>query len=1083
MPQTSSLENNSQRARKGRVTKAPGAWALVAVALCFALSGFAALLYQTAWARQFSLVFGTSELAVATVLAAYMAGLALGARAVEGFLERVRRPVLIYGVLELGVGIGAVAVPLLLLVAEKVMVATIGGQPAPPSSEGWAQTAFYVVTAFAVLVIPTALMGATLPLLTRHAVHTREQIGSRTGLLYAVNTFGAVGGALVAAYWLLPNVGLTRTVLLGAAVNVLVFGLAALIARASRATRPPAHLPDAGARTPTARPAPAIADWRSGAHWILPVMLLSGAVSFLYEVLWTRMLSYVLGGSIFAFATMVASFLLGIAAGSLAASQLARAPRLAVMGFVISQIAIATCSSAIYLSLDAVMPERAGLAGNTLLALVVLLPATFFIGSTFPFAVRILTDDPAAAAAAAARVYAWNTMGAILGALLAGFLIIPELRFEGTIYVAVLANMSLALLVCLLVARAPYAWSAAVLAAGVALAIVFRPEPPATLLHTSPLNVAATGQLRFYEVGRSASVVVLEQDGALMLRTNGLPEALIETPGIAPKFSGEFWLSPLAVLARPGTQSMLVVGYGGGAVLDAVPPSVRHIDVIELEPKVIDANRAIAPMRKRNPLLDPRVQIILNDARGALALTDKRYDAIVSQPSHPWTAGASHLYTREFMRQARGHLEDGGVFVQWMNISFLDESLLRALAATLLGVFEHVRVYRPDPSTLLFLASDASLDVEEIVTDSDTPLSLSPGHYARFGIHCAEDVIVALVVDQAGVEALARGAPLITDDHNRLATGNVYDRGRDLKSANLSRILDAYDPLQRSGSWIYTDLGSRLAFDYMARRMSQFVVLDAGLPRRIARMAQLLRDPSMAAYAQAVGHLSRGERAAAERLLRESLSLDPGNQAARFDLLRPWLGPLARKRAPPEIVAEADRLPPSAAAIIEAGQHAVAGEWQRIPPLEPALASTRYTDAWYPEALQMRADWRTRVSTEEYRARLGREALGLIEEVIVSQPNAALFALRARSAVAANRPDVLLESINGYAQSILNGVTRLPPGELPTLSGNLQTLVDALDRLAGESRVSADRVEEVRAQTAAARDQILAHARTDGDES
>jgi spermidine synthase len=1057
-------------------THAPRPWTLVAVGLCFALSGFAALLYQTAWARQFSIVFGTSELAVAIVLAAYMAGLALGARAVEHFLDRVRRPVLVYGILEFGVGIAAIAVPILLLAAEKLMTLAIGGQPQPPSSEGWAQALFFVFTAFVVLVVPTALMGATLPLLTRHVVHTPGQIGSRTGLLYAVNTFGAVGGALAAAYWLLPNLGLSRTVFVGAATNVLVFGLAALISRTPGSSRSPAYLPDAGASAHPARHTRRLADWRSGSRWILPVMLLSGAVSFLYEVLWTRMLSYVLGGSIFAFATMVASFLLGIAAGSLAASQIARARRLATVGFVLSQLAIALCSALTYLSFEWLLPERAGLVGNTLVAIAVLLPSTLFIGATFPFAVRMLTDDPAAAAPAAARVYAWNTVGAIVGALAAGFLIIPELRFEGSIYVGVLVNMALALMTCLLVARAPYVWSAVTLAAGVAVVLLFRPEPPATLLHTSPLNVSKDGPLRYYEVGRSASVVVLEQDGALMLRTNGLPEALIEMPGSAPRFSGEFWLSPLTVIARPRTESMLVIGYGGGVVLDAVPPSVRQVDVIELEPKVIDANRALTPMRKRDPLRDRRVRIILNDARGALALTGKRYDAIVSQPSHPWTAGASHLYTREFMRQARDHLTEGGVFVQWMNIGFLDEDLLRSLAATLLDVFGHVSVYRPDPATLIFLASPAPLHVERNVMAASTPLDLAPRHYARFGIHCPEDVVVALTLDQAGIEALAGDAPLITDDRNRLATDDVYDRGRGLTAAKLSSILESYDPLQRQGSWIHREFGSKLAYDYLARRMSLFVALDRGLARRIVRMGQLLPDPSMATYAQAIARLSVGERAAANRLLRESLALDPANQAARFDMIRPWLAAIAQERAPAEIAAEVGRLPTTPAAIIDAGRHAVAEDWEKIPPLEADMAAALFTDTWYPESIQMRADWRSRVSSEKHRARLAREALAMIEEAIVSQPNAAMFALRARNAAAADRPDVVLESINGYARSLLNNAAQLAPGDLPSLSGNLDALLKALDRLDNDSRVNQARLEQVRSNLATARDNLLSQA-------
>src|SRR5882724_7792471 len=208
----------------------------------------------------------------------------------------------------------------------------------------------------------------------------------------------------------------------------------------------------------------------------------------------------------------------------------------------------------------------------------------------------------------------------------------------------------------------------------------------------------------YYGIGRSASVVVLQQNGALAMRTNGLPEALVDMRGAAPKVSGEKWLVPLAILAEPEAGSLLLVGYGGGVVLEEVPESVKHIDVIEIEPRVIDANQATRGLRRRDPLADSRVRIVINDARSALNLSRRRYDAIVSQPSHPWTAAASHLYTREFMLQAREHLTDNGVFVQWMNVSFLDESLLRSFAATVLDVFADARLYRPDPFTLVFVA-------------------------------------------------------------------------------------------------------------------------------------------------------------------------------------------------------------------------------------------------------------------------------------------------------------------------------------------------------------------------------------------
>ena len=163
------------------------------------------------------------------------------------------------------------------------------------------------------------------------------------------------------------------------------------------------------------------------------------------------------------------------------------------------------------------------------------------------------------------------------------------------------------------------------------------------------------------------------------------------------------------MLARPSARSLLVVGLGGGTALETVPSTVERIDVVEIEPEVVAANRAVGDRRWRDPLADPRLHLHLNDARNALLLTDTRFDAIVSQPSHPWSAGASHLYTREFFELAKSRLAPDGVFTQWIGFGFVDESLFRSLLATLTAVFENVRVYSPPPQGgALFIASDAA---------------------------------------------------------------------------------------------------------------------------------------------------------------------------------------------------------------------------------------------------------------------------------------------------------------------------------------------------------------------------------------
>ncbi|MEO1913756.1 MAG: spermidine synthase, partial [Myxococcales bacterium] len=288
--------------------------------VCFFVSGFAALLYETAWTREFAFVFGTSELAVIAVLAAYMAGLALGAALAGRWAHRIRRPVFAYGLIELGIGLGALMVPFAIRGLMSVYVNWLGGLDAPPESVGLATALFHLAGAFLVLVPCTALMGATLPLLARHAVQNNEQVGPRIGYLYSVNTAGAICGAVTAAFFLLPEFGLRQTIYFGALANGLVFGAAALLSR-------------------YAPPAEGIRPRRSaGLSPILFLIAISGMVSFAYEVLWVRLLGFVLGGSTAAFATMLASFLIGISLGSAVASRFARASARAGLGFASAQL-------------------------------------------------------------------------------------------------------------------------------------------------------------------------------------------------------------------------------------------------------------------------------------------------------------------------------------------------------------------------------------------------------------------------------------------------------------------------------------------------------------------------------------------------------------------------------------------------------------------------------------------------------------------------------------------------------------------------------------------------------------------------
>ncbi len=761
---------------------------------------------------------------------------------------------------------------------------------------------------------------------------------------------------------------------------------------------------------------------------------------------------------------MLASFLAGIALGGGLGAWLAREPGRRRDRFRCRAVlAVAFAAAAAYGMLLGLAPYNGGLTDNSWTGFLLLLPMTIAIGTTFPLAVRILAPSPAAAAAASARVYAWNTVGAIVGAIAGGFWLIPLLRYEGSVRLGVAASLALGLGALWLLLRPRLVMAAALTVVAVVAALLFQPQRPEALLLTSPLKIPNNGRVIYYEVGRSASVVVLAQDGGLVLRTNGLPEAMMDTPGQAPRFSGEFWLAPLASIMRPEARDMLVIGYGGGVVVEGVAPNIRNIDVIELEPEVIDANRATEQLRRRNPLNDPRLNLIVNDARGALQLSARKYDVIVSQPSHPWTAGASHLYTLEFMSLAREHLNDNGVFIQWMNVAFVNESLLRSLTNTLQTAFGKVRIYRPDPFTLVFAASAGSLAPEQRLLTTGAPLSVAPAHYARYGIGGTEDLVFALAADEEGAARLAQGAALITDDRNRIATSTVFNFGSGLSADQAGRLLAAYDPLQNPDSWVYKQLGGQLAFDYIIRRNANYLQLDPSMRDRAQHIIDALGPGPEARLGAWYLRSAQGDAAGAQRMAHENALLAPDHAASMYIALQPEVTALRGAEPPAELAAEIARLPDSARATLLGAGFAARSDYKSLAALDPVLATAAWTDTWRLDATMLRADWRARVVNSDRSKGFADQALEMLDRDAMFTPSPATFGLRLTAAVTADRPAVALEAIDSLASWDLGLLQRpLSAPMRQRIRERLAQLQPVLEQKTSDPRLDPARVGEVR---------------------
>ena len=1021
---------------------------LAAVATCFLLSGFAALLYQAAWLKKLGIVFGTSHVAVATVLAAYMAGLAAGAAIAARLVRRIERPVFVYGVLEAVIAVSALLVPLLLALAQQLLAVVYGDQAQPVDSGSFGQNAYYLLVTFLVLAVPTCAMGATLPLLSRYAVTEDAQVGPRIGLLYGINTVGAVFGALVAGFILLPQLGLIRTLAVGAAINLVVFGIAVYLSRAT-AESSLEHEP---------------ADDRAPLHWIMPLMLLSGAVAFTLEVLWTRLLSHVFGGTIYAFTIMLACFLTGIALGGLLAGRFATDRTAAGRWFVLSQLLIATISFISYSFIDVWLPTG-GLGTKAVYAFLIIVPSTLFIGATYPLAVRLATPRAVQTASASGKVYAWNTVGAIIGALLTGFFILPLLGFGLTLKSAMITSLLVATLAAWLVKPGARHLAAVATSFLLATIVLVSPERPDRLVYANAATVldgVNLGEERFYGVGRSATILMRERDGFINIASNGLSESSVGRYGMPPFNLSQKWLAGLTTLARPDAENMLIIGYGGGIALEGVAPHVSDIDVIELEPMVIAGNKSIAEIRGGDPLQDPRVHLVVNDARNAITLTNKRYDAIVSQPSHPWTGGAAHLYTAEFLDLSKAHLNEGGVFLQWINSQFLDEDLLRSLVATLVEKFQHVELYQPERQVLMFLASDSPIELWDGARGAETALRRHTRFYNRMGLRTIEDAIAMMTLDETGVRAFAEGGTINTDDHNLLA---FFSRptGSGLTADSLLGLFADIDPLTDPDSDFH-----QIDREAISRHIVADQLLQGNFIQRTFNMARATSDASERATIDALGYEHTGDvdRAKASYVL--ALDEDAANDAAQFGLLRLYLPELAQRQIPQRIAILANQQSGPVRRVLEGWVFGASGEFDRLKSFDETLAQVLPTSLAHPIAVKLRVDWRIVESRRTGDPRIAKEAMEILDDVLASDWSFDLYVLRSGCAFLAGEAAAFVESIGAATRQLEQRVlrheqdgTEISAEESTYLKARLDRIRQRLDLpLADSARVRADQVAE-----------------------
>lgn len=758
--------------------------------LLFLLSGGAGLIYEVVWTRELVFVFGGTTYAITTILVAFMTGLGLGSYIAGRRSPRLQRPGRVYGLLEIGIGLYALTVPFLLHVAEplyRLVYPRVTGAP-------WLLTGARFLIAVLIFVVPTTLMGATLPILVRYVTTLGQNFGRAVGLLYGINTLGAMIGTAAAGFLLLPALGLSATARVAASLNLLV-GLTAIALLRSREapqrsglSEVPAGPPAAGLRADRLL-SPALR------RLVLGAFALSGLASMVYQIAWTRALVMSLGSSTYSFTCILTAFIGGLAVGSLVIARWVDRLRDPVSWFAALEILIglaAVLIAPLYGRAPGIVHSLVSehkadyarlLAAEMLLVIAVTFVPTLLMGAIFPVVTRVIALDFTDPGAATGQAYAVNTAGTILGSFLAGFVLIRSdvLGVQNSIMAAAAVNV----LVGAALAVAPRApapglrrrvlpAAAAILLVPLAGLSAGRWEREALISapffgRTSPETFKQEHRLLHYAEGTDVTVGVVQlstDPEALFMSVNGK----VDASTTADDMTTQLLLGHIpALLVEPG-RSACIIGLGSGMTLNAVAcyPSYRQIDCVEISREVIDAAVHFRPYCPRLAQPDPRIRMIRADGRNHLLLTDQRYDLIISEPSNPWIAGIANLFTREYFQLCRDRLTENGRACVWLHTYMMSVSDFRMVLRTLLDVFECVSVWRSCVGDCILVAgSDAGPVSVDRMAERFAVDAVREDLY-RINATDVGHVLARYVTSGDGLRRWVESAPLHTDDHARL---------------------------------------------------------------------------------------------------------------------------------------------------------------------------------------------------------------------------------------------------------------------------------------------------------------------------
>ena len=774
---------------------------LAAVFFFFFVSGACGLLYQVVWTRKLVLLFGATSYAVSTVLSIFFLGLAIGSFWGGRFSDRVRRPLRLYGILEIVIGIWAVLFLVLIGYGESAVVEVLR----------WAGTtraleiAMRAALAGVLLIVPVTLMGATLPLLARFVTARGRIRGLRIGALYSLNTLGAVCGCAIAGFVLLAEFGYLRTTLVGAALNVVVGVLALVLARHERGVDSTADV----SKTEDAESGRVPATPSGVALVVLAGFALSGFCALALEVLWTRLLAIVFLGTTYAFTTMLTTVLCGIALGSAFASLIIDRVhrRIPFFGFTLMMTGAASVAMlSVFPGLPDMLTEAkldggyewgATLRAKFFLSFAVLFLPTFLFGMSFPVALKAYAERRSSLGRDVGALYGANTLGGVAGALVGGFVLVPYVgAHQGVLILsAALGVGGFAVVLSAPVMTPTRRGATAALGAGIcASAFWFAPADVSYALNQSFLP--EEHELIHYSEGIEGTV-------AVSAPIEGLPgkdrvlwiNAVQATASIDKGVKMNRFQGMLPFLFDREIETALFMCFGSGITAGTLALSpVEQIDAVELSEEVFEA----APLFEADNfqvLENPRVNPMVGDGRNFLFTTPNTYDLITFEPMPLALAGVSTFYTKEYYELCRARLAPGGLVSQWIPLhNGLSLEVIQSLFRTFAEAFPEVSVWFIN-ADMFFIGSEEPLSIdyakaEQRLAEND---ELREG-LAEVYLGDLPELLAAHFMDRDALLAFADGAEVMTDDRpwaEFMAPKQLYE-------GNVAELLQALQPHRKS---------------------------------------------------------------------------------------------------------------------------------------------------------------------------------------------------------------------------------------------------------------------------------------------